>query len=184
MRTTGLKIAALMLLATVNGQAMAADAPRLGICDANEVFFKCAAVQEFGKHRESRMQEYQKTFTEREAALRTEHQKLEEKMKEGKDVFDKAQKVFQTKVDAERKRGEEARKLVDKASADVEKKVKDEILKILAELKKEKNLGTVMDKGAILLSDEAQDLTEDVLAKLNKTLPKVDISIPAVDAKA
>lgn len=156
----------------------------LGICDANEVFFKCAAIQEFGKHREARMKEYQKTFTEREAALRAEHQKLEEKMKLGKDVFDKAQKQFQAKVDAERKRGEEARKRVDMASAEVEKKVKGEILKIIAELQKEKKLGTVLDKGAILVSSEAVDLTSDVLQKLNKAMPKVDIKIPAVDAKA
>lgn len=156
----------------------------LGICDANEVFFKCDAIQEFGKHREARMKEYQETFTKREGDLRTEHQQLEEKMKLGKKEFDDAQKKFQAKVDVERKRGEEARKRVDMASAQVEKRVKDEILTIIAQLQKEKKLGTVLDKGAILVSSEAVDLTEEVLAQLNKALPKVDIKIPAVDAKA
>lgn len=79
MRTTGLKIAVLMLLSQQPMDKLWLQMHSLGICDANEVFFKCAAVQEFGKHREITHARIPKTFTEREAALRTEHQKLEEK---------------------------------------------------------------------------------------------------------
>lgn len=196
MKKRGLKFLTIVMLASMATTAQASffggsadkasdkSASGLGLCDANEVFFKCDAIQDFGKHRESRMKEYQETFSKREGELRAEHQKLEEKMKVGKKEFDDAQKQFQSKVDSERQRGEEARKRVDTASMQVEKRVKDEILKIISELQQEKKLGTVLDKGAILVSSEAVDITADVLTRLNKALPKVDITIPAVDSKA
>ena len=152
----------------------------MGVCDANEVFYRAKAIQEFEQHRENRLKEYQKSFVQQETNLRKEHEKLEDKMKLGKEAYIEAEKGFQGKVDEARKRFEEMRKKIDLASADAEKKVKEEILKIVMDLKKKHSLGTVFDKGALLISDEVHDLTEEAVKLVNERLPSVKVSIPPV----
>ncbi|MDP1975527.1 MAG: hypothetical protein Q8K37_06105, partial [Alphaproteobacteria bacterium] len=92
----------------------------MGVCDANEVFYRAKAIQEFEQHRENRLKEYQKSFVQQETNLRKEHEKLEDKMKLGKEAYIEAEKGFQGKVDEARKRFEEMRKKIDLASADAE----------------------------------------------------------------
>jgi outer membrane protein len=144
------------------------------------VFFRSKAVQDFEKHREARLNEYQKSFVQQEASLRAEHEKLEDKIKLGKEAYTVAEKAFQGKVEEARKKFEELRRKVDVASAETEKKVKEEIFKIVSELKKKHGLSTIFDKGALLISDEVVDLTDEAVKLVNEKLPSVKVSIPPV----
>jgi Skp family chaperone for outer membrane proteins len=60
-------------------------------------------------------------------------------------------------------------------------KARNEILEsvkpILEELSKELGVTVILEKNSVLLSATNMDITEDVIKKLNKSLPKIKVSL-------
>mgnify|MGYP001212461956 CR=1 FL=1 len=57
----------------------------------------------------------------------------------------------------------------------VRSQILDEVQPILEEISKEKGITVILEKGTVILNAENMDITELVLKKLNKKLPKIKV---------
>src|SRR5690606_4350850 len=74
-----------------------------------------------------------------------------------------------------RRRTDERRGELTEAYDAAMRQVRQELARALAEIMKERGIDISMSRTAVLVFDERLDVTQDVLARLNKRLPKVGI---------
>ncbi len=65
---------------------------------------------------------------------------------------------------------------IENLIANSRKQVLDALKPILEEISNEKGITIVLEKNTVLLNAEAMDITEEVLKKLDKALPKIELS--------
>ena len=53
----------------------------------------------------------------------------------------------------------------------------DNLKPILEEISQSKGITVILEKGTVLLNAETMDITDDVIKKLNKELPKIEVSL-------
>lgn len=70
------------------------------------------------------------------------------------------------------------RKMLDQSFTDAMNVVRDKLLAIVQEIAREKDVKLVLVKQQILWADKPLDVTDDVLARLNKLLPQVTVKVP------
>ena len=64
-------------------------------------------------------------------------------------------------------------KLIEKSRNDI----LDNLKPILEEISDEKGITILLEKGTVLLNAETMDITDEVIKKLNKSLPKINVSL-------
>ncbi len=64
-------------------------------------------------------------------------------------------------------------KLIEKSRSDILENLKP----ILEEVSEKKGITILLEKGTVLLNAETMDITEEVIKKLNKALPEINVSI-------
>ena len=65
---------------------------------------------------------------------------------------------------------------LDQAFSRANAKVRQQMIEVVAELAGEAGVGLVLFKNQIFLGDRKIDLTEEVLTRLNKRLPSVEVT--------
>lgn len=63
----------------------------------------------------------------------------------------------------------------EKAFKNAEAKLQQEIINVVTEISEERGYDIVIPRSAVIIMDGAADITEDVLAELNKRVKKIDI---------
>tara|TARA_Y100000768_G_C23650746_1_gene528494 strand:+ start:10 stop:564 length:555 start_codon:yes stop_codon:yes gene_type:complete len=64
-------------------------------------------------------------------------------------------------------------KLIEKSRNDI----LDNLKPILEKISDEKGITILLEKGTVLLNAETMDITDEVIKKLNKSLPKINVSL-------
>ena len=64
-------------------------------------------------------------------------------------------------------------KLIEKSRNDI----LDELKPILEEISEEKGITILLEKGTVLLNAETMDITNEVIKRLNKALPEINVSL-------
>lgn len=123
--------------------------------------------------------DYQTKVTEQEKALRKEEQDLaQQRAILAPDVFETKLREFKKKV-ADIQRSVQARKRqLDQGFGNAMKKVRSELIKIVAKIAEEVGAGVVLAKDQIVLAEKSLDLSKEAMARLNKALPTVKVVLP------
>jgi len=129
---------------------------------------------------ESKQKAFQSEITKKEEALQKEDQALAKQQSVlSKDAFAEKAKAFRNKATEVQKEVQAKKALLDAAFErslnDIQKAVND----IIAELAKEKGFNVALPTSQILYADSSMDVSKDVLERLNKKLPKVDVKFDA-----
>jgi Skp family chaperone for outer membrane proteins len=137
---------------------------------------KSAALKSIIDQVEKKRTEVQKEMTKYETELKAQDKKLadEQKNLSEKEVAEKRQ-AFEKRVREIQEKIEIRRAQMELGVEDAKKKVYDAFLKAAEEVRKKAGANLVMYKETIIDADKSFDLTDEVLKKLNETLPSVTV---------
>jgi outer membrane protein len=132
---------------------------------------------------EQKRTEYQKEMSAQEATLRQEHDALQRQQASlSAQVFNQKGREFQQKLNEFDKSMQGKRQILEKANADALQKINEEMLKIIAEIAKERKSNLVFVRSELVLFDQNFEVTDLVLQKLDEQLPTVTVDFTAPGA--
>ena len=168
--------------------AAAAAAPqnlRVMVVDIQALLQKSKAAQMVRQQIEQKGAEYRKDIAHQEQVLHAEQDALQrDQAKLTPAALNKKGKEFQQKVTALNRNVEGKRAALEKSNADAFGKVQTAMLKIIADIAKQRQSNLVFQRTDLVLFDKKFDVTDEVLQKLDKDLPAVtvDFAAPATPA--
>lgn len=169
---------AMVIAVTFSAPAFAADAvkPTVAVVNIQQIMRDSTAAKTVREQLENKQKSFQAEITKKEEGLKKEDQELgKQKSVLAKDAFEKKLVEFRTKATNMQKDVQAKKALLDGAFErslnDIQKIVTD----IIADLAKEKGFVVAVPTSQILYADKSLDISSEVLDRLNKKLPKLDV---------
>ena len=123
---------------------------------------------------------YLKLAEDKEKELKGREEQLKKQKKAmSEKVFMNKVKEFQQKIMAERKEVAKNRKILEASYVKSLEYIKQETLKVIEKIAKEKGIDVVIPTSSLLYysNEDARDLSDEVLQRLNERLPEVTINV-------
>ena len=161
--------------------AFADDAKQtIAVVNIQQVMKDSTAAKSVREQLETKQKSFQANISKKEEALQKEDQELgKQKSVLSKDAFEEKVKAFRTKATEAQKDVQSKKALLDSAFErslnDIQKSVTD----IIADIAKEKGFAIAVPTSQILYAAPNLDISAEVLEKLNKKLPKLDVKFDA-----
>jgi Skp family chaperone for outer membrane proteins len=147
-----------------------------GVIDMNKVMQVTDAAKDVFSQLEGKRKEYQANISKEEDILRTAEQDiLKQKDSLSKEDFDKKRKEFEEKVIAGQKLVQDRKRILDQAFGSSMGRLRNEAIKIVADVAKEKNYSAVFTQDAVMISTPALDMTDIVIERMNKSVKKIPV---------
>ncbi len=123
-----------------------------------------------------------KKYTEEDQKQKKEIQKKEEELLRQKatltpEAFSDRKNAFEKTVIEFNKSSNTKRQALAQAEKDAINQIEDEVEKIVQKISDEQQIGAVLRKSAIILSDPKLDITQNVIDELNKKLSSVKVKV-------
>lgn len=164
-------------------ESKSTTAPNIAIIDVQRILQESQAAQSVQKQLDKQRTKFQSETETEENSLRQAEKELTRVRETATPTVyaDREQQLRQRFLTVERKVAGR-RKALDQAFTDSMNSVRNVLLEIVQAIAKERGLNLVLVKQQALWVDKAFDITDDVLARLNKKLPTVTLP-PMTDAK-
>ena len=192
---TTIKNAVLMIglsaIAAFSAPALAADAPAVpattgttfGIVDMNKVLSTTDAAKDIFSQMDVKRKEYLAQLSKEEDSLHAFQQEVEkEKATLSKAAFEEKGKVFEEKYQQLQKNGQSRKEILDRAGEGAMNKLREKAAEIVAEVAKQRHYSAVFTQNAVMMSTPDLDLTDIVIAQLNKTVKSIPVDWAAATA--
>lgn len=171
-----LALAAIMSLAV--GSTSFAASEYVAVVDMQKIVKESVAANDIREQIKKKRDSYQAEITKLEDELRDQDKKLaENRAILTPDAFEAEKKRFKERLTAVQKEVQVKRTKLDnaltKALGDVQTAVSD----IIANLSKEHDFKVALPASQVLFASESLDISDEVIKKLNKKLPKVVVTI-------
>lgn len=168
-------IAAAVLFASAPA-VQAQEAVSIATVNYQKLMSSSTAAKNAHEQIENKMKSMQSEISKKDKQFQKDHQELDKKRSVlSKEAFEAKRRSFSDKVTAAQKEVQSKRSMLDSASERAGSEIQKTISSIIAEMAKEKNFSIAVPTAQILYADSKLDITEEVLARLNKQLPKVDV---------
>lgn len=170
-------------LACIFSAATASAANNIATVNIPEIMQKSTAALSIKEQLDSKQKAFKAEMTKKEEQLNAEEKEISKQRSVlSADAMEKKIKAFKAKYtkaqqDVQAKRAE-LEGAFSTSLGDIQKAVYD----IVGQMAKEKGYIVVLPNTQILWSDPSLDITNDVLTKLNSTLPKVTVTFKAAEA--
>ena len=169
---------ALCLLGAVTaGQANAAAIEGVGVVNIQKIMRESKAASSVREQLKNKQKTFQSELDAKEKSLQQEDQEL------AKQRANLSQEAFNQKVESFRQKAMSARQEIQNKRAQLDKgfsgalsQIQETTLTIIKEVSTEKSLKLVLSSSQVLYSDDAMDITGEVLNRLNSKLPNVSVS--------
>lgn len=156
--------------------------PTIAIVDVQLILQDSVAAKGVQQQLEVQRSKFQSEIAHEETSLRQAEQELSRaRGNVAADVFAEREQKLRQKFIAVEKRVQVKRKSLDQAFSESMNVVKKNLQEIVAAVAKERGVNLVIVKQQALWSDEMFDVTDEVLARLNKDLPQVNVKISEVE---
>ncbi len=124
--------------------------------------------------------EYQKEMSAQEGTLRQEHDTLQRQQSSlSAEAFNQKGREFQQKLNDFDKSMQGKRQTLEKANSEAIEKINEVMLKIIADIAKERKANLVFLRSELVLFDQNFEVTDEVLQKLDDQLPTVAVNFVA-----
>lgn len=179
-----LTVAALFAFSTASAAFAEGEKPLIAVVNIQQVMKDSTAAKSVREQLESKQKSFQTDITKKEDALKKEDQELaKQKSVLSKEAFEEKARAFRNKATEVQKEVQSKKSMLDgafeRAIGDIQKATTD----IISEIAKEKGFAIAVPTSQILYADSKLDISADVLEKLNKKLPKLDVKFEAADKK-
>jgi outer membrane protein len=157
------------------------SAPVVIVIDIHEIVQKSSAAVSIRKQLESTQKSYADEFAKKERDLRAAEQDLvQQRSVLSAEAFQQRRRDFETKVQDAQRDSAAKRRQLDQAVEENLQKIREQIIPIVNDLVKETKAQLVISKAAVVMVDKRWELTDEALARLNKKLPSVKVTMPAL----
>jgi len=149
---------------------------RFGILNLDRVLQDSDAAKGIMAELNAKRKEYEAQITKEEKSLLSAEEEIrKQKSKMTEEEFGKKRTEFEKKLTNAKKMVQDRKGTLDNAFNTSMKKLREESLKITAEIARDRNFDIVFSDDAIVLAESAYDITDEVLARLNKDVKKIAV---------
>lgn len=128
---------------------------------------------------------YDKAFAQEEQELAGVQQELQRQQSIlAQDAFAAKARDFDQRVNEARRKVQASKMELSQGQNEAEKTVMQTVLQILNDIAKERNANLVLDKAVVVMFDNAYDVTDEVIKRLDAKLPTMTVSFVPVDPNA
>jgi outer membrane protein len=130
---------------------------------------------------EQKRNEYTKEISHEEETLRAERDALQRQQASlSADALNQKGREFQQKVNDLERNVQGKRQALEKSNGDALSKIQEAMLKIIADIAKQRKANLVFQRTDLVLFDQSFDVTDEVLQKLDEQMPvlTVDFATP------
>src|SRR5215467_9323043 len=130
---------------------------------------------------EQKRGEYTKEISHQEETLRAERDSLQRQQASmSADALNQKGREFQQKVNDLERNVQGKRQALEKSNGDALSKIQEQMLKIIADIAKDRKANLVFQRADLVLFDQSFDVTDEVLQKLDELMPTltVDFAVP------
>lgn len=176
---------ALIALMSFTAPAFAEDAKQnIAVVNIQQIMRDSTAAKSVREQLETKQKAFQADITKKEDALQKEDQELGKQQSVlSKDAFAEKAKAFRAKATDVQKEVQAKKAMLDggfeRALSDIQKAVNE----IIADMAKEKGFTLAVPTSQVLYADDKMDISKEVLDRLNKKLPKLDVKFDAAASK-
>ncbi|UUX50365.1 OmpH family outer membrane protein [Nisaea acidiphila] len=149
----------------------------VAVVDAQLIMRQSEAAKVIRDQIEARRKIYEKDFQQRESGVREAEKALAQQRNIlANDVFQARLREHQENVAALQRDGQSMKHQLDQAFGRANAKVRQAMIEIVADVAEESGVGLVLFKNQIFLGDRKIDLTEEIMKRLNQSLPSVEVT--------
>lgn len=165
---------------TPPAQGPAAEAPVVAVVDVQHILREASAAKLVREAVDARRAAFEKELEREAQELRRADEELRKQQSQlAPEALAQRKRELERRYGEVRRRTDERRSVLSQAYNAAMRQVRQEMARALAEVMKERGIDISMSRTAVLVFDERLDVTADVLARLNKRLPKVQVSFDA-----
>ena len=129
---------------------------------------------------EGKRGEYTKEISHQEEGLRAERDALQRQQASlSADALNQKGREFQQKVNDLEKNVQGKRQALEKSNGEALSKIQEEMLKIIADIAKQRKVNLVFQRSDLVLFDQTFDVTDEVLQKLDEQMPALTVNFVA-----
>ena len=182
-RSILLALAAVLGAAAVAGiaaDAAAQDVPsaRVGILDTQKVFRKSLVAGDIRTQVARQEKVYQSELAGEEQELRAASEELaRQRAILSSDVFAQKQKQLNGRIAALQRGFASRKRELDRARITAVKEVERSLSVIISEIAKERNLNLILSRVTTVYADNALNITQEVVKRLDQRLPSVKVPL-------
>lgn len=159
-------------------QANAQSTQEIAIVDIQGLLQKSKAAVSVQKQLKDQRKSFQAEFSKYEDKLKAAEKELAgQRAKLSAEEFNKKRKEFEKQLLETRSLVQSRKSALDAALKEAMGKLRVEIIKIVADIAEEKDYKLVMSRQNVIIVDKNIDITQDVLAKLDKSLKKIPLNV-------
>jgi outer membrane protein len=125
---------------------------------------------------EQKRGEYTKEISHQEELLRAERDALQRQQASlSPESLNQKGREFQQKVNDLERNVQGKRQALEKSNGDALQKIQEEMLKIIADIAKQRKANLVFQRSDLVLFDQAFDVTDEVMQKLDEQMPTLTV---------
>ena len=129
---------------------------------------------------EQKRTEYTKEISHQEETLRAERDAIQRQQASlSADALNQKGHEFQQKVNDLERNVQGKRQALEKSNGEALSKIQEEMLKIIADIAKQRKANLVLQRADIVLFDQSFDVTDEVLQKLDEQMPTLTVNFVA-----
>ncbi len=155
----------------------------IAIVDVQRLLQAASSAQSVQQQLEAQRSKFQTEIAAEEAGLRAAEQKLAKMGEVSKtEAYSEQEQKLQQRFLAVERHVQARRKALDQAMTDSMNVVRKNLIAIVSQVSKEKGITLALVKQQVIWNDMAVDITDEVLVRLDKALPHVDVTIAPDEA--
>jgi outer membrane protein len=156
--------------------AEADDKAMIAVVNIQQIMKDSSAAKSASDQLEKKQKSFQAELTKKDEALQKEDKELgKQRGVLSKEAFEEKTAAFRKKVTDVQKEVQSKKATLDNAYARALNDIQKAVTEIIADMAKEKGFIIAIPTSQILYTDDKLDISKDVLERLNKKLPKLDI---------
>jgi outer membrane protein len=153
------------------------------VVDVKRVLDESKASVSVQKQMEARRSAFQSEIAEKEKDIRTQEQELVQmRGKTEESAYAEKENQLRQKFRDVEKYVQDRRQLLEQATTSSLGRVRSVLLQIVTDIARKRGAHTVLVKQQVLWSEDALDITDQVLESLNRQLPDVQVAVEPADA--
>jgi outer membrane protein len=155
------------------------------VVDVQSLLQNSKAAKMVRQQIEQKRSEYAKEISHQEEGLRQERDALQRQQSSlSAEAMNQKGREFQQKVNELDRNVQSKRQALEKSNADALEKIQQSMLKIIGDIAKDRKANLVFQRSELVLYDQAFDVTDSVLQKLDEELPTMTVDFVAPVATA